>query len=97
MISNRTIINESLWLTNKKITDLVCRLTTYKFIDIFFSVSRILLQNDLVDIDKQDYDGWTPLHAAAHWGQRDAAKLLVDNLADMEIKNFYVSYQLFFR
>ncbi|XP_044731743.1 protein phosphatase 1 regulatory subunit 12A isoform X8 [Chrysoperla carnea] len=55
----------------------------------YIDVMHILLQNGLVDVDQQDYDGWTPLHAATHWNQREAAKLLVDNLADMEIKNFY--------
>lgn len=39
----------------------------------------------------QDSDGWTALHAAAHWAQKEACQLLVDNLSDMEIKNFVVS------
>lgn len=52
---------------------------------------RILLQCG-ADVDKQDVDGWTPLHAAAHWGQKEAAQILVDNLADMDSKNYVVSY-----
>ena len=35
----------------------------------------------------QDSDGWTPLHAAAHWAQREACELLVEHNANMEIKN----------
>lgn len=51
---------------------------------------RILLQCG-ADVDKQDVDGWTPLHAAAHWGQKEASQILVDNLADMDSKNYVVS------
>uniref|UniRef100_T1HL52 ANK_REP_REGION domain-containing protein n=2 Tax=Rhodnius prolixus TaxID=13249 RepID=T1HL52_RHOPR len=39
------------------------------------------------DIDAQDFDGWTPLHAAAHWGQKEACEVLVENFCDMNIKN----------
>lgn len=39
------------------------------------------------DVDKQDNDGWTPLHAAARWGQKEAAQMLVTSLADMDVKN----------
>lgn len=46
------------------------------------------------DVDKQDNDGWTPLHAAAHWNQKDAAQMLVAALADMDIKNYAVSVAL---
>lgn len=53
-------------------------------------VPRILLQCG-ADIDKQDIDGWTPLHAAAYWGQKDVVKLLAENLADMDAKNYVVS------
>lgn len=52
-------------------------------------ISSILLQCKS-DVDKQDFDGWTPMHAAAHWGQRDAATILADNLADMDMKNYVV-------
>jgi protein phosphatase 1 regulatory subunit 12A len=37
---------------------------------------------------RQDIDGWTPLHAASHWGQREAIELLCDHDADLEVKNF---------
>lgn len=43
------------------------------------------------DVNAQDFDGWTPLHGAAHWGQSETCKLLVDNFCDMDIKNYAVS------
>ena len=55
--------------------------------DLSFSV---LIQAG-ADLDKQDLDGWTALHAAAHWGQKDAARILVENLCSMDIKNIAVS------
>jgi len=39
-------------------------------------------------INQVDYDGWTPLHAAAHWAQREACEVLATHHADMEIKNW---------
>lgn len=43
------------------------------------------------DVNAQDYDGWTPLHGASHWGQLEASKLLVESFCDMDIKNYAVS------
>lgn len=43
-----------------------------------------------VDINAQDFDGWTPLHAAAHWGQQESCTILVENFCDMDVKNFSV-------
>lgn len=62
----------------------------YSINKITFSVTRILLQCG-ADLDKQDIDGWTPLHAASYWGQKDTAQMLAEALADMEAKNFVVS------
>ena len=45
------------------------------------------------DVNARDNDGWTPLHGAAHWGQIEACKLLVENFCDMDIKNYAVSYE----
>ncbi len=39
----------------------------------------------------KDYDGWTPLHAAAHWGQSEACRLLAEQLCDMEAHSNGVS------
>jgi ankyrin repeat protein len=50
----------------------------------------VLLQAEF-DINAKDTDGWTPLHAAAHWGQEEACKILAENMCDMEAKNLAVS------
>lgn len=55
------------------------------------NVSRVLLQAG-ANVNALDLDGWTPLHAAAHWGHRDACQLLVENLCDINIKDSFVSY-----
>ena len=55
------------------------------------SVSSSILLQAGVDIDVRDYDGWTPLHAAAHWGQEEACRILVENYCAMDIKNVAVS------
>lgn len=47
---------------------------------------RLLFQCGL-DVDCKDCDGWTPLHAAAHWGQEEACSLLVENMCDMGAVN----------
>lgn len=56
----------------------------------YIRVMSMLVQGG-VDLNSQDIDGWTPLHAAAHWGQREACQLLCENMADMEIRNYVVS------
>ena len=56
---------------------------------------RILLQARC-DVNAQDFDGWTPLHAAAHWGQLEACELLVENFCNMDIKNYAVRLKLFY-
>lgn len=47
------------------------------------------------DVNAQDFDGWSPLHGAAHWGQLEASKLLVENGCDMDMKNYAVRMRLF--
>ena len=41
-----------------------------------------------MQVNVQDFDGWTPLHAAAHWGQREACQALAENYANMDVKNY---------
>lgn len=67
---------------------------------------RILLEAG-ADVNAKDFDGWTPLHAAAHWAQEEACKILVENFCNFEAKNnsvrrtlvvswkFYQFYDLF--
>ena len=38
-------------------------------------------------VNSQDLDGWTPLHAAAHWAQREACEILCKEFCNMDIKN----------
>ncbi|XP_058164463.1 protein phosphatase 1 regulatory subunit 12A isoform X3 [Dasypus novemcinctus] len=52
----------------------------------YTEVLKLLLQAGY-DVNIKDYDGWTPLHAAAHWGKEEACRILVDNLCDMEMVN----------
>lgn len=51
---------------------------------------RLLIQAGY-DVNIKDYDGWTPLHAAAHWGKEEACRILVENLCDMDLINKMVS------
>ncbi|KAK8735541.1 hypothetical protein OTU49_005432 [Cherax quadricarinatus] len=53
----------------------------------YIKVMNLLLEAG-AEINVQDLDGWTPLHAAAHWGQREAVEILCENMADMDIRNF---------
>eukprot|EP00063_Salmo_salar_P051011 XP_014025846.1 PREDICTED: protein phosphatase 1 regulatory subunit 12A-like isoform X7 [Salmo salar] len=52
----------------------------------YIEVMKVLLQCGL-DLDSGDVDGWTALHAAAHWGQQEVCSLLADNMCDMAALN----------
>lgn len=52
--------------------------------------SRLLLQAGY-NPNVQDKDGWSPLHAAAHWGVEEACRLLAEHFCDMEALNNVVS------
>ena len=54
---------------------------------------RLLLQAG-APIEARDQDGWTPLHAAAHWEQEEACKILVENFCNMDAKNNSVNLVL---
>ncbi|CAJ0955874.1 unnamed protein product, partial [Mesorhabditis belari] len=43
---------------------------------------ELLLQAG-ADVNVMDKDGWTPLHAAAHWGERDSCKILIEHGASV--------------
>lgn len=47
-----------------------------------------LLLAGRANVDRQDNDGWTPLHAACYWGKKEAAQMLITSMADMEIQNY---------
>lgn len=53
----------------------------------YIKVMSALLQAG-ASVNVQDSDGWTPLHAAAHWTQKEACKMLIDNMSNMDIKTF---------
>ncbi|XP_050176379.1 LOW QUALITY PROTEIN: protein phosphatase 1 regulatory subunit 12C, partial [Myiozetetes cayanensis] len=52
----------------------------------YIEVMRLLLAAGY-DPDVRDKDGWTPLHAAAHWGVEEACRLLAEHLCDMAPRN----------
>nr|CAB3265089.1 protein phosphatase 1 regulatory subunit 12A-like [Phallusia mammillata] len=52
----------------------------------YIDAIRILLQAG-VSPNVQDNDGWTPLHAASHWSQQEAAKLLSDRSGNFNIRS----------
>ncbi|XP_063053313.1 protein phosphatase 1 regulatory subunit 12C isoform X6 [Engraulis encrasicolus] len=52
----------------------------------YSQVLKVLLQCGM-DVDARDVDGWTPFHAAAHWGQEKACTLLAEHLCDMNATN----------
>ncbi|KAL3310216.1 Ankyrin-2 [Cichlidogyrus casuarinus] len=54
-------------------------------------VLSVLVKIPNIDIDVQDIDGWTPLHAAVHWGKEQSIRILVDANASIEITTLAVS------
>jgi len=56
-------------------------------------VCRLIIKAG-ADVNVRDFDGWTPLHAAAHWGQKEAAEVLLENMCDISIKDTCVSFSM---
>ncbi|XP_043943892.1 protein phosphatase 1 regulatory subunit 12A isoform X2 [Protopterus annectens] len=52
----------------------------------YVEVMKLLIQTGY-DVNVKDFDGWTPLHAAAHWGKEEACRILSENLCDMDSVN----------
>ncbi|XP_051545364.1 protein phosphatase 1 regulatory subunit 12A [Myxocyprinus asiaticus] len=52
----------------------------------YIEVLKVLLKCP-IDVDSRDSDGWTALHAAAHWGQEEACGLLAEHMCDMSAVN----------
>ncbi len=48
------------------------------------------------NVNSIDNDGWTPLHAAAHWDKHDVIKYLIEKNADLDAKNYAVKNRKFF-
>jgi ankyrin repeat protein len=42
-------------------------------------------------INARDIDGWTPMHAAAHWGQEESCRLLAEHMASLSAVDNAVS------
>ena len=53
----------------------------------YVRVMALLVQAE-APVNCQDLDGWTPMHAAAHWGQREACQILADHYANLEVRNY---------
>jgi ankyrin repeat protein len=50
---------------------------------------RLLIQSG-ANVNAVDKDGWTPLHAAAHWEQEETCRILAENGASFEMRNYSV-------
>lgn len=60
-------------------------------------LNSTILQIGDIDVNVRDADGWTPLHAAIHWGSQTATELLTDAGADFDLKNNNVRFAIFMK
>lgn len=51
----------------------------------YLSVLEMLLKIPGVDLNSQDHDGWTALHAAAHWNREASIRLLAEAGASFDL------------
>ncbi|KAG1681205.1 Protein phosphatase 1 regulatory subunit 12A [Nymphon striatum] len=67
-------------LKNKSVPTFVHEKTGASALHVAAAKGYIKVMSMLIDaganLDAQDFDGWAPLHAAAHWCQREALELL---------------------
>lgn len=69
---NQMLQDANKWLNNKSVKEKKHPKTGATALHVaaakgYTKVMSILLKAG-ADVNSQDYDGWTPLHAAAHWG-----------------------------
>merc|ERR1712110_987612 len=79
------------WYNSKQFGDVAHTKTGATALHVAFAkgylkVMGLLMQGGAA-VNSQDFDGWTPLHAASHWAQKEACDLLCENYCNMEIKN----------
>lgn len=53
----------------------------------FLDIAELLIENEMSDINSKDEESDTPLHWAVLLGNAPMVKFLLDNGADMSIKN----------
>ncbi|KAG1681208.1 Protein phosphatase 1 regulatory subunit 12A [Nymphon striatum] len=74
-------------LKNKSVPTFVHEKTGASALHVAAAKGYIKVMSMLIDaganLDAQDFDGWAPLHAAAHWCQREALELLGQTAFDV--------------
>ncbi|RDD39703.1 Protein phosphatase 1 regulatory subunit 12B [Trichoplax sp. H2] len=86
-IESRKMLEDANKIKNGTLEDLIDDRTGATALHVasakgYKEVVKILLAAK-VNVNAVDFEGWTPLHAAAHWEQADICELLVENNADL--------------